>query len=318
MNELDIVSRTKEFATDILVNKLPEELTYHNLSHTEEVVSSAMQIADLSSLDADSNEILMVAAWLHDIGYTKTYDDHEARSIEMALPFLQEQNYPEEKVAAVVQCIEATKMPQSPKNLICEIICDSDLANLGKESYFRNSQLIRDEWATRCPEKDKKGDWLSHEIEFLEGHTYFTQAAKDLFQSKKEENIKTLKAMQQEVPQTPANVETKPPASKKKDKSVKKKKDFGRGVETMYRTAYKTHISLSAIADNKANILLSINAIIISITLTALIPKLDNNSYLLMPTMVLLLVCITTIVFATLSTRPKVSMGKSTKEDIAV
>ncbi len=85
------------------------------------------------------------------------------------------------------------------------------------------------------------------------------------------------------------------------------------------RRVYLTETyQITAIADNKANILLSINAIIISITLTALIPKLDNNSYLLMPTMVLLLVCITTIVFATLSTRPKVSMGKSTKEDIAV
>ena len=31
-----------------------------------------------------------------------------------------------------------------------------------------------------------------------------------------------------------------------------------RGIETMFRTTYRTHINLSSIADNKANILLSI------------------------------------------------------------
>ena len=47
---------------------------------------------------------------------------------------------------------------------------------------------------------------------------------------------------------------------------------LGRGVETMYRTAYRTHVNLSSIADNKANIMLSINAIIISV-----IPQLKSS-----------------------------------------
>ena len=91
---------------------------------------------------------------------------------------------------------------------------------------------------------------------------------------------------------------------------------LGRGVETMYRTAYRTHVNLSSIADNKANIMLSINAIIISITISTLVPSFATDSKLVLPTIVLLIVCLASIIFATLSTRPKITEGKVTREDI--
>jgi hypothetical protein len=92
--------------------------------------------------------------------------------------------------------------------------------------------------------------------------------------------------------------------------------DLGRGVETMYRTTYNTHNNLSALADHKANLMLSINTIMISITLSGLVPRLHESPALIAPTIILLLVCLTSIVFATLSTRPKVTKGMVTHEDI--
>jgi Family of unknown function (DUF5706) len=84
----------------------------------------------------------------------------------------------------------------------------------------------------------------------------------------------------------------------------------------MYRTTYRTHITLSSIADNKANIMLSINAIIISITLSTLIPRFESNGKLIVPTLILLGVCLLAVVFATLSTRPKITEGFFTRQDI--
>ncbi|NJK83712.1 MAG: hypothetical protein HC912_07725 [Saprospiraceae bacterium] len=84
----------------------------------------------------------------------------------------------------------------------------------------------------------------------------------------------------------------------------------------MYRTTYMTHINLSSIADNKANIMLSINAIITSIVVSTLVPKFIDNPRLIIPTLLLLSVCLVSIIFATLSTRPKVTEGKFTREDI--
>src|SRR5690606_38404185 len=91
---------------------------------------------------------------------------------------------------------------------------------------------------------------------------------------------------------------------------------LGRGVETMYRTAYRTHVNLSAIADNKANIMLSINAIIISIIVSTLVPTFGTNPKLILSTAILVLVCLVAMVFATLSTRPKVTEGRVTRDDI--
>jgi len=86
----------------------------------------------------------------------------------------------------------------------------------------------------------------------------------------------------------------------------------------MFRVTLGNHTRLSDIADSKANILLSVNAIIISVSLSTLIPKLDSptNAHLIIPTFVLMLFSVICIIFAILSTRPKVTSGTFTRKDI--
>ncbi|MFT3794854.1 Pycsar system effector family protein [Flavobacterium sp.] len=88
-----------------------------------------------------------------------------------------------------------------------------------------------------------------------------------------------------------------------------KKPKLERGVETLFRSALSNHSQLSQIADNKANILLSVNAIIISVALSSLVPKLNNpgKEHFLLPTFILIFSSVVSIIFAILSTRPKVS-----------
>lgn len=102
--------------------------------------------------------------------------------------------------------------------------------------------------------------------------------------------------------------------SKKKNKEEKPV----RAIDTLFRITLNNHTSLSGIADSKANILLSVNAIIISIALSTLIPKLDNpsNAHLMIPTFIMLMSSVVTIIFAILSTRPKVTKGVFTRQDI--
>ena len=103
-----------------------------------------------------------------------------------------------------------------------------------------------------------------------------------------------------------------------KEKKLEKLERPERGIDTLFRVTLNNHTQLSAIADSKANILLSVNSIIISITLTAIIPKLDSasNSHLIIPTFILLIFSVITIVFTIMSTKPKVSSSNITQEDI--
>ena len=78
-----------------------------------------------------------------------------------------------------------------------------------------------------------------------------------------------------------------------------------RGIETMFRSAYRVQMELTALADNKANMMISINAIIISVIIAAVAPKLDSNLWMLFPTIVILVGTLSSVVFAILAARPR-------------
>jgi hypothetical protein len=115
-----------------------------------------------------------------------------------------------------------------------------------------------------------------------------------------------------------------PEAQDSPDESGKKEEESGkkklgsrrRGVSDMFRTSYRTHVELSAIADNKSNIMISINGIIISIIIASISSKIDTNPWLLVPTTLMLITCMTALVYSILAARPRVSNEDVTLEDV--
>lgn len=99
---------------------------------------------------------------------------------------------------------------------------------------------------------------------------------------------------------------------------TKKKKEIGsnRGIETMLRSAYRVQMDLTGLADNKANMMMSINGIIISVIIAAVAPKLDANPWLLIPTTIFLVGNLVSIVYAILAARPRISSKPISLEDL--
>ena len=87
---------------------------------------------------------------------------------------------------------------------------------------------------------------------------------------------------------------------------IKKALGTRRGIETMFRSPYRVQMDLTGLADNKANMMVSINGIIISIIIAAVAPKLDANPWLLLPSTVFLIGTLISIIFAILAARPRV------------
>ena len=98
--------------------------------------------------------------------------------------------------------------------------------------------------------------------------------------------------------------------------AAKKGPGSNRGIETMFRSAYRVQMELTALADNKANMMTSINGIIISIIIAAVAPKLDTNPWLLVPSTVILVGTLVSIVFSILAARPRINTGPVTLEDL--
>lgn len=190
-----ILDEASEFVTQLFNEKMPGWAVYHNLSHTLETVTGCKEIGRGSGLKDEDLEILCVAAWLHDTGYIYQVDEHEEKSSELAISFLNERGYPADRIKTVSNCIMATKISITPKNLMESVICDSDLISLGSPDYFKKNDLLKLEIERRENIKITDLDWLKRSLNFLVKHNYFTDYAKINYGSQFENNIITLQKM---------------------------------------------------------------------------------------------------------------------------
>jgi predicted metal-dependent HD superfamily phosphohydrolase len=311
-----IIQKAERYVKELFEQKLAQKYKFHDIEHTEHVVKMADEIGRAVNLKNEELEMVMLASWFHDSGYSEKYIGHEEISSRIAFEFLKKNDYPETKILKVQQIIMATKMPQCPNNLLEEVLCDADLAHLGKKNFFKFNNRLRDELKEeQIIKRVRKNDWLRYNIAFLESHEFHTSYAQNLFGAKKKKNIKTLKKMIEERKSKNGN-DKKDKRTKIKKQSKSTKIPTDRSVQTMFRNNLRGHLNLSGIADNKANIMLSVNAIIISLILPSAIEIFSGDQQFLIPVMLLIITCVLTIIFATLSTLPNVNKGRTTREDI--
>ena len=312
---MNFIQHAEDFVFNLLKDNLSNLYTYHNFNHTQKVVAAAKVLITQENIEATDAEIIQVAAWFHDVGYIKTVDKHEEESVKIVKLFLQDNQKGQEYSDKVVSLIRATEVTYEPQNILEKIIKDADYGHFASEEYLATSQLLREEWKLTLNKSFTDEEWLTENRRIMVNcHRYFTDYAKNNWQPVKDKNILLLHKELQKLSGDPENVSK----SKLKKKKMEKLERPERGIDTMFRTTLNNHTRLSEIADSKANILLSVNAIIISIALSTLIPKLDSpgNVHLIVPTFILLLFSVISIIFAIMSTRPKVTSGTFTRQDI--
>lgn len=178
---------------NLLIRELPSDLLFHNFQHTVNVVRGVRTICKNLGLSKEQKEILLLAAWFHDSGLTKTYKGHEVESQNLAKSFLEKHNYPEEKLSQVLACIGATQMPQAPTTLLEKVICDADLFHLSSMEYYHLQVLLLEEWRRVLNKDCTIAEWASENLTFLEEHHYWTTYGQDVLQAGKELNIEKCK-----------------------------------------------------------------------------------------------------------------------------
>jgi len=306
----DLLSKTEEFATNLLVKELDSNYLYHNLRHTQRVVKSTKELLDYYNLNAIDSDAITLAAWLHDTGYTKGTENHEEKSCAIAKEFLTEQNCDSQMIETVCNLIMATKRGYEPQNLMEEIMRDADASHLSQGSYPETCEMLREELRLLGIAEISTKEWRRTNIKmFQTEHRFYTDYAIENWQKGKDENLKKLVKRDKKQNKT----------RKKEELKVQlKNQSPERGIQTMFRVTMRNHLKLSDIADTKANILLSVNAIIISLMLSNLIPKLDNpsNDYLVIPAGIFVLFSVASMIMSVLATRPNVTSGEFTKEDV--
>lgn len=326
-----LLEDVEAYVEKFISEEIEPDFVFHNFQHTCAVVEAATELAEYYDVSEEDRLAITIACWFHDTGYTEGWENHEERSVANAIRWLADKGVEDKDLISNISgAIRATKMPQQPNNFLEEIVADADLSHLGDLSYWDRCGRVRQEYAITRNVIMSDQEWIDFELGFMLNHEYHTEAAREIFGDRKSKHVKQLYKRKKTLfpDQTPTNLKeleeakVNKKALKKLKKAVakasEKDEDFkpGRGVETMYRATYRTHVNLSSIADNKANIMLSVNAIVLSVVVANLATKLDSNPHLVVPTIILVGVCLASLFYAIQATRPKVTEGKSSLEDI--
>ncbi len=292
-----IVEKAEEFVMTFLNKELDSKMTFHDVGHTAKVWESVRLICGKMNVTKALKEELELAALFHDCGYVSVYTGHEEESVVIASDFLKAQNYDPAKIKTVGKIILATKLDHQPKNLSEQIIRDADMNHLASKKYVSLMNNLRLERAQFLKEENTKEEWKSKNINFYQNHQYHTSGAEELFGKGKMKNLLKM-------------------TKEKKVKKVNTALASSKSAQMAFKTALRNHIDLTALADNKANIMLSVNAILITISIPYLPGYIQENPMLLIPAGILIITSIASVVTATMATRPIAMNGISKQEKI--
>jgi len=190
--DTNLLKHCEKFVRDIFLNS-DKNFFYHNINHIEEVVENANKICSYLKIEPEETETVIIAAWFHDSFYINSPKNHESESANIAESFLIEHNYPKEKIDLVRGCILATKIPQSPKNILEEILCDADLFHVGCENFFLRNELYKKEIKNQFNSKISDKEFIQNSISFFSAHKFLSNYAKEFLEEQKQQNIQKLK-----------------------------------------------------------------------------------------------------------------------------
>lgn len=312
----NIYKLVEQYVSNLFETNKKPKLFYHSFEHTLETVKRTAEIAAHYKLNEKEMLAVYIAAWFHDTGRIFTGpENHEEKSVELMRSFMQI-NCPEAELIQIIEgCIMATKRSTIPTNLLQQILSDADTYHLGTKEFKKSNKRVRKEIAM---DKDiSKEEYDIKTLEFLENHKYYTSYCIELLNKGKEENMKKLRyKIAEHAVKDDENTlfgggsESDPKISKQTSSLISK------GIQTMLRLASSNNLRLSEMADRKANILISVNAIIISVSISVLFRKFETDPFLVIPTIIFLTSSVITIVLSILATRPTITGGKFAKEDI--
>jgi len=308
---------TESYVRDLFKRHNHANLVFHSLQHTQTVVERVHEISAHYKLPDKELLELIVAAWFHDTGHLITDpSNHEEKSVALMSEFLITKTDDKELISKIEALIRITKFPPTPQTLQEQIICDADTYHLGLPDFKDTNKAMKKELILRNM-NTMVMDWERNSLDLLEKHQFYTSYCIGLLQKGKDKNMRKLnKKINKDVEGLNVS-ETLLLPEKDKDPVAKQKNSLvGRGIQTMLRLTSGNHLELSRMADGKASILISVNAIIISVILSVLIRRIEVERHLTIPTFLFLASSLTTIIIAIMATRPKISTGNFSREDI--
>ena len=185
-------NRAKQHILDRLEKDLPDNLYYHGLHHTLDVSQAIEEYARYEKVEGEDLLLLKTAGYYHDCGFTRQYRHHEEVGCSIAREALPHFGFTDEQIMRVCNMIMATRLPQQPRNLLEEIICDADLDYLGRDDFHQIAESLFKEFIAYGIVHNEQ-EWNRLQVKFFESHHYFTRPARMMRQAGKEAHLRAIK-----------------------------------------------------------------------------------------------------------------------------
>ncbi|THH41100.1 Pycsar system effector family protein [Neolewinella litorea] len=290
-------SQAREYVRSRFNEALDPIFLFHNFAYSEEIADKAEELAKEAELDEQSTERLKLAGLFYPLGYIGGPKDFTRRSAEELTTFATQQGY---DAGDAANWITAVPEANAQSDEMVRLLHDAVWNWLGRKRYERRSELLQLEREALDSKKGSPVPFGQEMQKFLLNFNYLTDEGKREFDVRRRKNVSKQQSNNYKIQQ--------------KEVKAKTGKNFGRGIDTMYRTAFRNHINLSRIADDKANMMISINTIILSILIAVSGAGLSffeelvfNSPEFLAPIIILLMSSLTAVIFAVFSARPKVT-----------
>ena len=304
--EPTVVDRAREYVHARFDADLAPHYLFHNYAYAEEIADKVPKLAKKSGLSEEQVEAITIAAWFFPLGYVKGEKNAAETSAELLREWAKGENY---DLKGADEWIVEADGADADSSLPARVLHDAAWSWLGRKRYERRAsmlQLERDALDGKEGDPVKFGEKMQA---FLTNFQYLTPAGKNGYDDRRRRNVSDQQSNNYKIEQ--------------KEVKARTGKNFGRGIDTMYRTAFRNHINLSRIADGKANMMISINSIILSVLLAfggASISGYEDivyeNPEFLVAPICLLLSSLTAVIFAVFSARPSVTEYRIKKQKL--
>lgn len=294
----------------------PDTLTFHDIMHMEQTAQAAKELGEKAALGSDDALALCLAAWFHDIAYHLGIEGHEGRSAVHAKEFLRREEAPSGLSEKVQELILSTSLATAPPDLLGRLLRDAGHSFMGKPDFAYRVEALRKEIKVHRGQRSSRKEWLVQSISMLEQYSFLTAEARALWDAGRAKNLAELKHRLEKQHAAERKQQEEKEGKKLEKDACAKLKSTQRGIETLFRVAMNNHMRLSQIADRKSNLMLRLNALIISVLLVGFKLRPTSDPAMYEPLAILLLTCAISIITATLATMPKVTHGRTSKQAI--
>ena len=311
-----IYLEAKEYVFDLFKKKSNPRLVYHSYELTTKLLDLLNEISEEVQATEQAKELAKLAGLFAHTGFLFNYQNATSESVQQAERFLLDRKYSKAKTEKVKDLIRLVGTNKTPVTEEQELFNDAlNTLHFG-ERFSGKRSLLQLEQELIQQKVLPKEQWASLQLQNLLGAKFYTSYGKTKYEPVIAQNIFSLKRQLDKLGKKGAVVletPTQPNIFQDLESGVP-----NRAIQTYFRTNYRNHINLSAIADNKANIMISVNAILLSVLVSLLTYKniTETNPMVLMAVIIFFITGLASLVYAVLSARPKVTTINKNVKDV--